>query len=200
MDGFLRKRTDTLEKVEGKRVALRILEDQNQALKRKYIKKQLDYKRVCRGKEIEEPNNFLEQMIKDIKKDLSEKLTSTTVPPLEEPTQAQQPSAPPLVEEPMHQRALSDHQPSPQCSSPEPLLTPQHPPRQPHTYCEVKTISERSPREEDESNASSQPPPVTYNSTDGVFDLASRPSSKPPGQIQILDLLNEICEVNEDDH
>jgi hypothetical protein len=35
----LRKRTEILEKVEAKRVAVRIHEDQNQALKRKYIKK-----------------------------------------------------------------------------------------------------------------------------------------------------------------
>jgi hypothetical protein len=29
--------------------------DQNQALKRKYIKKQVDYKRVLRGEAIDEP-------------------------------------------------------------------------------------------------------------------------------------------------
>lgn len=152
--------------MEAKRVAVRILEDQNQALKRKYIKKQLDYKRVCRGKEIEEPNNFLEQMIKDLKKDVSEKLK---IAPAAETIQTVQP---PLVEEPNHQRALSDHQSSP---AGEPLMSPQQPPRQPHTYCEVKTISERSQREEDESNASSSHPvPVAYNSADGVFDQGSR--------------------------
>jgi|LauGreDrversion4_2_1035121.scaffolds.fasta_scaffold125338_4 hypothetical protein len=49
-----------LEKIDSKRVAVKILEDQNQNIKRKYIKKQLDFKRVCKGREIEEPNNFLE--------------------------------------------------------------------------------------------------------------------------------------------
>lgn len=62
-----------MEKIENKRVAVQILEDTNQSLKRKYIKKQLDFKRVCKGHPIEEPNNFLEQMILDIKKSLEEK-------------------------------------------------------------------------------------------------------------------------------
>jgi hypothetical protein len=45
----------------------------NQNLKRKYIKKCLDYKRVLRGEEIDEPQNFLQQMINDIKRGMEEK-------------------------------------------------------------------------------------------------------------------------------
>jgi hypothetical protein len=45
--------------VRARREALKEQEDNNQANKRKYIKKCLDYKRVLRGEEIEEPQNFL---------------------------------------------------------------------------------------------------------------------------------------------
>jgi len=54
--------------VESKRTSVKTLSDTNHNLKRKYIKKQLDYKRVQRGEPLEEPTNFLEQMILDIKK------------------------------------------------------------------------------------------------------------------------------------
>ncbi len=42
----------------------------NQNLKRKFVKKNLDLKRVHRGEEIDEPKNFFEQLIYDIKKDI----------------------------------------------------------------------------------------------------------------------------------
>ena len=60
MDGFLVTRADWLHKVAGRRTAVKEQGDQNQALKRKYIKKQVDYKRVLRGEEIDEPQNFLQ--------------------------------------------------------------------------------------------------------------------------------------------
>jgi len=64
-----------LHKVAAKRTAVKEQGDQNQALKRKYIKKQVDYKRVLRGEEIDEPQNFLQQMINDIKRGMEERKT-----------------------------------------------------------------------------------------------------------------------------
>ena len=54
--------------METKRITIKALGDTNHSLKRKYIKKQLYYKRVQKGEPLEEPTNFLEQIIMDIKK------------------------------------------------------------------------------------------------------------------------------------
>ena len=43
--------------------------DMNQSLKRKYIKKQGDLKKVMRGEELEETKNFFQLMVGDLKKD-----------------------------------------------------------------------------------------------------------------------------------
>lgn len=42
----------------GKNAALKIMSDMNQNLKRKYIKKNVDYKKALRGENIDEPQNF----------------------------------------------------------------------------------------------------------------------------------------------
>ena len=60
MDSFQRAREDLKGKVEGKEVAMKIMSDLNQNLKRKYIKKQLSYKKVCRGEHVDEANNFFQ--------------------------------------------------------------------------------------------------------------------------------------------
>jgi hypothetical protein len=47
-----------MSKLEGKETTFRIMSDMNQNLKRKYIKKNVEYKKVLKGEAIEEPRNF----------------------------------------------------------------------------------------------------------------------------------------------
>jgi hypothetical protein len=56
----LKTRKDLIHKVDSKRASVKAISDTNHNLKRKYIKKQLDYKRVLKGEPLEEPTNFLE--------------------------------------------------------------------------------------------------------------------------------------------
>ncbi|CDW82632.1 UNKNOWN [Stylonychia lemnae] len=63
-------RRDILEKIDGKKAQLKIMSDMNQSLKRKYIKKNVDYKKALRGENVDEPKNFFQQLVFDIKKDI----------------------------------------------------------------------------------------------------------------------------------
>ena len=86
MQSFEKARRDCLNKIDGKRAALKIMSDMNQSLKRKYIKKNLDYRKVIKGEEIDEPTNFFQQYVLDIKRDIEVSKASTmqTQPPVEE--------------------------------------------------------------------------------------------------------------------
>ena len=68
IDGFLRTRKEVVSKIATRGQEVKTQWDLNQQLKRKYIKKQTDYKRVLKGEPLEEPTNLLEQMLLDIKK------------------------------------------------------------------------------------------------------------------------------------
>ncbi len=58
IEGFLRSRHRIMEKIDGKKAAIKILSDLNQNSKKKFIKKNLDYRKVLRGEEVDEPSNF----------------------------------------------------------------------------------------------------------------------------------------------
>lgn len=58
IDSFNKLRFDITSKLEGKETTLKIMSDMNQNLKRKYIKKNIEYKKACKGEAIEEPRNF----------------------------------------------------------------------------------------------------------------------------------------------
>lgn len=84
------------------------------------MKKCLDYKRVLKGEEMEEPQNFLSQMISDFKKSQEERKAREEAKRIEdeknavaEPTPVEEESKvesspEPLLEQAIHQRALSD--------------------------------------------------------------------------------------------
>lgn len=68
------------------------MQDLNQNLKRKYIKKNVDYKKVLRGEFVDAPQNFFQQFVLNIKSDLNnrpqmlstQKITSEPSTQLEE--------------------------------------------------------------------------------------------------------------------
>lgn len=84
------------------------------------MKKCLDYKRVLKGEEMEEPQNFLSQMISDFKKSQEERKAreeakriedekNSAVEALRIEEESKLESSPePLLEQATHQRALSD--------------------------------------------------------------------------------------------
>ena len=49
IDSFAKIRNEVIAKIDGKETTLKIMSDMNHNLKRKYIKKNVDYKRVCKG-------------------------------------------------------------------------------------------------------------------------------------------------------
>lgn len=70
LETFSTLRQELLSKIEGKKVQLKIITDMNQNLKRKYIRKNADYRRALKGEAIDEPKNFFQQLVFDIKRDI----------------------------------------------------------------------------------------------------------------------------------